>query len=225
LVKIVTVILTNGKFLKLQPIGTMNILYAAVAKDKAILVDFSEKHGNFKSITSSIVDHFDIKQKRVSYVYDDDHIFHILVDQEIVYLCLCEKSFGNKLPFLFLVEICNLFKQKFEDSTDYDKFRSELEQEVSFFSNSTEEDNIIQIKEKVESVKDVMISNIDKVLERGEKIDILVERTEDLHESASEFQNSSQRLKSKMKWQYYFILMALAIFLFGFFLFLFFWFK
>jgi vesicle-associated membrane protein 7 len=50
-------------------------------------------------------------------------------------------------------------------------------------------------------VKDVMIDNIDKVLERGEKIDLLVDRTEDLSDSAHNFRYKSKKLKNTMWWK------------------------
>lgn len=70
-----------------------------------------------------------------------------------------------------------------------------------FFSKSSEEDKIIQIKEKVQDVKDVMVTNIDKLIERGEKLNILVERTQDLSNSAQEFSSGARNVNSKMKWQ------------------------
>lgn len=34
------------------------------------------------------------------------------------------------------------------------------------------------MKEEIDSVKDIMIQNIDKVLERGDKIEVLVQETD-----------------------------------------------
>lgn len=50
-------------------------------------------------------------------------------------------------------------------------------------------------------VQNLMIENIDKVLDRGEKIELLVDRTEDLTESAQDFRYKSRKLKNKMFWK------------------------
>ena len=54
---------------------------------------------------------------------------------------------------------------------------------------------------QVDEVKDIMTQNIDKVLERGEKIEILVDKTEELSSTADSFQKSSKKLKTQMWWR------------------------
>lgn len=46
-----------------------------------------------------------------------------------------------------------------------------------------------------------MIDNIEKVLNRGEKIDLLVGRTQDLSDSAQDFRYRSKKLKNTMWWR------------------------
>jgi hypothetical protein len=47
-------------------------------------------------------------------------------------------------------------------------------------------------------VKSVMVENIDKVLERGEKIELLVDKTDALQGDAFRFKKQSRRLKQAM---------------------------
>ena len=58
--------------------------------------------------------------------------------------------------------------------------------------NSGEGDNITKVRGKIDEVKDVMINNIDQVLKRGEKIELLVDKTEQLNQSAFKFQRQSK---------------------------------
>ena len=58
-----------------------------------------------------------------------------------------------------------------------------------------------QLREDVEEVKGQMVQNIDKVIERGDRLDDLNERTENLNARAGEFQTVSTRLKRKLWWQ------------------------
>lgn len=46
-------------------------------------------------------------------------------------------------------------------------------------------DNIQQLKSKVEETKGVMVENIDQVLGRGEKIELLVDKTDRLSQQVS----------------------------------------
>ena len=55
-----------------------------------------------------------------------------------------------------------------------------------------------KVKGEIDEVKSVMVSNIEKVLERGERIELLVDKTENLESSAVQFKTSSTALKRSM---------------------------
>jgi vesicle-associated membrane protein 7 len=46
-----------------------------------------------------------------------------------------------------------------------------------------------------------MVQNIDKVLERGEKIELLVDKTDRLQGEASRFRGQAKKLKNAMWWK------------------------
>lgn len=142
-----------------------------------------------------------------------------------MFLCLAYRDFGNKLPFLFLGEIASKFLKEFEEKDDYSVYHEELVDDIELWSNSNENSNIVQIKDKIQSVKETMVSNIDKVIERGEKLEILVEKTHDLDDTANEFSNSSNRLRNKFKMQWLYLIIFMIIIFFGFLLFLFVYFR
>ena len=62
-------------------------------------------------------------------------------------------------------------------------------------------DNIGAVKSQIDEVKDVMVQNIEKVLERGEKIELLVDKTDRLNQQAFRFESSSRSLRRAMYWR------------------------
>ena len=64
-------------------------------------------------------------------------------------------------------------------------------------STNYELQHIEPIKQKLEEVKQITVDNIDRVLERGEKIDLLVDSSNRLHNSSVLFYKSSNKLKKK----------------------------
>ena len=58
-----------------------------------------------------------------------------------------------------------------------------------------------QVKGQIDAVKEVMVQNIEKVLERGEKIELLVDKTDRLNQQAFKFERQSKRLKNVMWWK------------------------
>ncbi|KTD26207.1 R-SNARE family protein [Legionella israelensis] len=51
-----------------------------------------------------------------------------------------------------------------------------------------------QIKEELEETKKIMTDNIDKLLERGERIEQLIEKTEELSRNAKQFKHEAEEL-------------------------------
>ncbi|AQL09781.1 Putative vesicle-associated membrane protein family protein [Zea mays] len=62
-------------------------------------------------------------------------------------------------------------------------------------------DKLAKVKAQVTEVKGVMMQNIEKVLDRGEKIELLVDKTEDLRSQAQDFRQQGTKIRRKMWWE------------------------
>eukprot|EP01062_Namystynia_karyoxenos_P080708 TRINITY_DN8728_c0_g1_i1.p2 TRINITY_DN8728_c0_g1~~TRINITY_DN8728_c0_g1_i1.p2 ORF type:complete len:245 (+),score=121.71 TRINITY_DN8728_c0_g1_i1:101-736(+) len=69
----------------------------------------------------------------------------------------------------------------------------ELEQRLAKYQNPEEADKILKIQRDLEEVKTVMMQNIDKVCERGTKLDELVAQSEDLSGASKSFYKTAKR--------------------------------
>uniref|UniRef100_A0A8C5AB59 Si:ch73-234b20.5 n=1 Tax=Gadus morhua TaxID=8049 RepID=A0A8C5AB59_GADMO len=58
-----------------------------------------------------------------------------------------------------------------------------------------------QVQGQVNEVKVILKDNIDKVLERGDRLDDLMDKTEDLQATADTFQRTSTRVARKYWWK------------------------
>lgn len=56
-----------------------------------------------------------------------------------------------------------------------------------------------EIREEMNAVKDVMVQNIERVLERGERIDLLVNKTDHMNQTAFAFRQRSAALRFVLK--------------------------
>jgi hypothetical protein len=50
----------------------------------------------------------------------------------------------------------------------------------------------------VDEVKGIMMQNVEQVLVRGERLDVLVDRTDDLRDQAARFQRQGTQLRKRM---------------------------
>lgn len=143
-----------------------------------------------------------------------------MVSKGYTYLCMTEKDFGNRIPFKFLEELEKKFLEKYgekaktalENSLN-SEFKKTLRQLQEFHSNQ-KNDNISKVKNQIDEVKGIMINNIDKVLERGDQLDQLVVRTEELTNVSQDFRVKAKKLKNTMWWKNVKLLLILVFIIF-----------
>jgi vesicle-associated membrane protein 7 len=78
-----------------------------------------------------------------------------------------------------------------------EEFSRVLMKQMNYF-NSGAGDKIQQVRNALEDTKNIMVENIDKVLERGEKIELLVDKTDRLRDQGLKFEKNSRQLKNAM---------------------------
>ena len=143
----------------------------------------------------------------MSYKYDD-HVFHYVVSDEITYLCMADLSCKRRVPFGFLTDISDRFKATYGDQAKSaiafamnEEFSRVLQKQMDYFNGNPKEDALGRVQEQISEVKDVAMKNIEKVLQRGDKIELLVDKTDRMKNTAHKFHKSSRRLKNTMWWQ------------------------
>ena len=127
---------------------------------------------------------------KMSYEHKQEGIdFHYIVENKFVYLVVNvredENRMTKRIPFTYLDDIKEKFKDKFGGGKYPDHnslgdsqckaFDSVLKDRMEFCNDK---DKVKAIEKQINEVKDIMVENLDNLLERGEKIDTLVEKTE-----------------------------------------------
>lgn len=140
---------------------------------------------------------------KMSYIYDD-YVFHYMVDDGLTYLCLADEQQKRRIPFLFLADVRDKFvaaygsRAKTAIAYAMPEFARTLADRMTFFNDNPAADSFGKVKDQLAEVKDVMVENIERVLARGEKIELLVDKSDQLNQSARKFQKSSKALKNVM---------------------------
>lgn len=184
------------------------IVYALVARETVILAEFAAGTGNFASVTRKILEKIPgSTDSRMSYVCDR-HIFHIMVVDGLTYMCMAEEDFGRRVAFSFLEDVKKRFQEghaeKARTALAYamnEEFSRVLAKQMDFFSQNGGQDKVDKVRADMDDVKNVMVDNIEKVLKRGEKIELLVDKTDNLNQQSIRFKKHSTQLKQAMWWQ------------------------
>eukprot|EP00026_Physarum_polycephalum_P012468 Phypoly_transcript_12779.p1 GENE.Phypoly_transcript_12779~~Phypoly_transcript_12779.p1 ORF type:complete len:275 (+),score=49.74 Phypoly_transcript_12779:171-995(+) len=186
----------------------MAIIYAVVARGSVVLAEHTDSQGNFVTVTQRILEKIpNDKDDMRSYLYDK-YIFHYIVFDGITYLCMADESFGRRIPYAFLDNIKSRFLSSYGENAKTAMaygmnadFARVLQIQMNFYSKDPEADKINKVRGEIDEVKSVLVADIEKVLERGEKIELLVEQTESLQHNAFAFKKGSTQLKHAMWWK------------------------
>ncbi|XP_070545423.1 vesicle-associated membrane protein 7-like [Ptychodera flava] len=187
----------------------MTILYCCLARGPTILAEHTISSTSFQDLANSMLKNIPTKENKKTTYTSDNYLFHVIVENGIIYMCATEKKFPRAQAFRYLQEIVRHISHDTEVGPQVQFAGShELEGSVNHVMatemekySHVKQDSVTVLQSQVDEVKDVMTQNIDKVLERGDKIDTLISKTEDLEANAQTFQKTAKRVKNQMWWK------------------------
>lgn len=201
------------------------LIYSFVAKSTVVLAEHTSYSGNFSTIAVQCLQKLPSNSNKYTYSCDG-HTFNFLIDSGFVFLVVADESLGRNVPFVFLERVKDDFKQRYgasikgdgphpliDDDEDDDLFEDrfsiaynldrefgpKLKEHMEYCMNHPEEmSKLSKLKAQITEVKGIMMDNIEKVLDRGERIELLVDKTESLQFQADSFQRQGRQLRRKM---------------------------
>ncbi|XP_063066530.1 uncharacterized protein si:ch73-234b20.5 isoform X1 [Engraulis encrasicolus] len=191
----------------------MPVVYACMTKGTVILADLALAGGNFKDQALSLMRPGlpTIGPLYRRSILKDGFRFHVLSEDGITYICATEPGFDYKRARQFLDELQRTlvnsplitrvaFAQPYELSADLNQV---LGKQMADYNAQPppSASKMNQVQEQVNDVKVILKDNINKVLERGERLDDLIDKTDDLQATADSFQKTSTRVARKYWWK------------------------
>ncbi|KAK8618621.1 hypothetical protein V6N13_132608 [Hibiscus sabdariffa] len=176
-----------------------SLIYAFVSRGDVILAEYTEFTGNFNSIALQCLQKLPSSNNKFTYNCDG-HTFNYLVDNGYIYCVVADELAGRQIPIAFLERIKDEFVLKYGSgkaatapaNSLNKEFGPKLKEHMQYCMEHPEEiSKLAKVKDQVSEVKGVMMENIEKVLDRGEKIELLVDKTENLHHQAQDFRTKS----------------------------------
>jgi vesicle-associated membrane protein 7 len=142
-----------------------------------------------------------------SYRYGERYIFHYHNTRCISFLCMTDAGFAKSISYEFLFEVRERFFKKFgEDFKSLNayaaerEFADEMKERMSYYNSDAA--LIKKVKANIDLAKDIMIQNIDKVLARGDQIELLVSKTQQMSEGAISLRTSAEKVRRHAWWKY-----------------------
>ena len=172
---------------------------------------FKLAKGNFPTVTRVLLEKIPQQDEKMTLVHDD-YVFHYIVENGICYMCMSDEKNKHRIPFAFLEDIQARFLAQFGSEQAQqaiafamnEDFKGTIGERMEYFNSDEADrsiDNIGNVKSQIDEVKNVMVQNIERVLERGEKIELLVDRSNELTQQAFRFESNSRSLRRHMYWR------------------------
>lgn len=187
------------------------LIYSFVARGTTVLAEHSAFTGNFSAIAVQCLVKLPQSNNKLTYVCDH-HTFNFLVHDGFTFLAVADEDLGRQVPFAFLERVKDDFKHRFQGgradlavahSLDRE-FAPRLEEHMLYVTSNPEEvQRLSRIKSQVAEVKGIMMENIEKVLDRNEKIDLLVDKSTGLQSDAHNFQRQGQKIRRRLWFQHF----------------------
>uniref|UniRef100_A0A8C3RTF7 Vesicle-associated membrane protein 7 n=1 Tax=Chelydra serpentina TaxID=8475 RepID=A0A8C3RTF7_CHESE len=175
----------------------MAILFAVVARGTTILAKHAWCGGNFLEVTEQILAKIPSENNKLTYSHGN-YLFHYICQDRIIYLCITDDNFERSRAFSFLNEI----KKRFQTT-----YGSRAQTALPYAMNS-EFSSILAAQlvryicsegqQCAEAQPRPGAAGRDLVAQRGEKLELLIDKTENLVDSSVTFKTTSRNLARAM---------------------------
>ena len=132
------------------------------------------------------------------------HYCHVYVRGDgLSVVVITDKEYPSRVAYTLIGLVLNELENRVGDEWKGVKGDYEFQEKTPFlqkyiekYQDPTDADHVEKINRELDMTKDVMVKNIDSVLKRGEAIDTLVDRSNDLHAQSKDFYKQARRLNS-----------------------------
>jgi hypothetical protein len=153
----------------------------------------------------------------------DGHTFNYVVENGFTYLVVADSELGRHVPFACLDRIKSEFTRdhasEAQDAIAHSlnkSFAPRLKEHLEFCSANPEAvSKVSAVQQQVSQVKEIMMDNIEKVLDRGEKIELLVDKSDALRFEAANFHKTGRALRRNLWCQNMKIKVAFGLIIFA----------
>jgi len=132
-------------------------------------------------------------------------VFHYIIDAGVCYLVLTERSYPKRLAFNYLEELQKEFNLMYAQEVDlaarpyaFIKFDAFIQKTKKLYVDTRAQRNVNKLNEDLADVQKIMMTNIQEVLGRGERLDSVMKHSGKLRDGAREYARQAKHLNTQM---------------------------
>jgi len=155
--------------------------------------------GNIPQYASEVVNKVQ-KSKKEAY-QSQSFVFHVLTDEEYIFICVTESKGSKRLTFKFLDDLKNCFNVTFSEEEKRKAVEKSLTPrfekpmaELMDKANKSEE-KMKKTEENISETHQIAIQNLQDLFKRTEKLDIIAGTSMDLKSKTKSYKNTATDVK------------------------------
>ncbi|KZT03704.1 VAMP/synaptobrevin-like protein [Laetiporus sulphureus 93-53] len=189
----------------------MSLIHALVAHGSTVLAEHKSGPRDFSQATQTILSKIPPNNSKLTYVWEQ-YLFHYVSEGGFTYLVMADDSAGRRMPFTFLAELQQKFtslpsassSDSFATAPAYSlqgTFGPTIAQLMQQYNTAPPADELARAQSELAQVKDIMVQNVEQILSRGERIELLVDKTDNMASQATAFRRGARTVRRKMWWK------------------------
>uniref|UniRef100_A0A7C9EF76 Longin domain-containing protein n=1 Tax=Opuntia streptacantha TaxID=393608 RepID=A0A7C9EF76_OPUST len=185
-------------------------IYSFVARGAVILAEHTTQGSNLSGIAAQWLKTLTQPAHRKFTMSYDHNVVNFLTDDEYVYGVVAKESVGAQILFAFLERVKDDFKKIYghgkgdaaSEKSLSKSFGPVMKEHMLYVVNHAQEiGHLTNVKAQISEVQVVILDNIKKVLERGEHLNSVEDKANELHELSVEYRETAREIKRKMWYQ------------------------
>lgn len=135
------------------------------------------------------------------------YLFHYLIDRDVCYLTMCDKAFSKRTAFSYLEDLSQEFYSEYGSRIhtvarpysfiEFDKTIQKTKKQyldTRLANKTNNKGNLNRLNTELQEVQKIMVQNIDDVLQRGDALQSLNDRAQNLNLISDKYKKKTRML-------------------------------
>ncbi|KAL2855425.1 Longin-like domain-containing protein [Aspergillus pseudoustus] len=175
------------------------LMLAASVDDEQAETELSE----IKSQVKMIFRRLNRNSAQQASIESGQYNLHYLIQKDVCFLCICDRSYPRKLAFTYLSDIATEFTNTYSESqylspnlrpyafVEFDTF---IQRSKKTYQDSRASANLDRLNDELRDVTKVMTKNIEDLLYRGDSLERMGELSGRLREDSMKYRKAAVRI-------------------------------
>lgn len=189
----------------------MSLIHALVAKGTTVLAEHKAGGRDFSQATQTILSKIPPNNSKLTYAWEQ-YQFHYISEDGYTYLVMADDSVGRRTSFAFLADLQRKFTAAPSSSSSSSQdeipayslqgsFGPTISALLQTYNTAPPSDELARAQNELNQVKDIMVQNVEQILSRGERIELLVDKTDVMAGQATAFRRGARSVRRQMWWK------------------------